>query len=75
MVFLSNGFENDLGKVLEEPPKRTVFRLLLDKVQKGIFITVWTVPGHWIFFKFFVLFSVNIKTALVIALVTQVTLN
>ena len=68
---MSNDFENDLGKVLEEP----VFRLLLDKVQKGIFITVWTVPGHWIFFKFFVLFSVNIKTALVIALVTQVTLN
>ena len=38
MVFLSNGFENDLGKVLEEPPKRTVFRPLLDKREKGISI-------------------------------------
>ena len=38
MVFLSNGFENDLGKVLEEPPKRAVFMPLLDEVEKGISI-------------------------------------
>ena len=38
VVFLLNGFENDLGKTLEEPRKRTVFRLLLDKVEKGISI-------------------------------------
>ena len=38
VVFLLNGFENDLGKALEEPRKRTVFRLLLDKVEKGISI-------------------------------------
>ena len=28
--------ENDLDKILGEPPKRTVFRPLLDKVEKGI---------------------------------------
>ena len=36
--FLSNGFENDLAKVLEEPSNRTVFRPLLDNVEKGISI-------------------------------------
>ena len=36
VVFLSNGFENDLAKVLEGPPKRIVFRPLLDNVEKGI---------------------------------------
>ena len=38
VVFLSNGFENYLGKVLEVPLKTTVFRLLLDNVEKGISI-------------------------------------
>ena len=31
---MSKSFENDLGKVLKQPPKRTILRSLLDKVKK-----------------------------------------
>ena len=58
-----------IGKVLEEFPKRTAFRLLLNKVEKDIFIAQFgQYQGSGSFF--FRLFSANIKTSSVIPLVT-----
>ena len=60
-----------IGKVLQEFPKRTVFRSLLNKVEKDIFIAQFgQYQGSGSFFKFFRLFSANIKTSSVIPPVT-----